>query len=578
MRRFLLTTLSIALSMTLFGCTATRTSTKVLKVANNEVTHRQETIRKPVLDSSSFEVSPTFYAAKEPLKAKQIEPSELLPRIFKEKNTKVNEKGYVSLDEMVTRLTDLSGNLIAVLPDVYDGIEKSSRTSSRPSQGTPVNASSSASPDPSNPAVASTPPALPPLPIGGVSIDTTTGSVTDFNRPTETLMVQGFYYDGNLAGLLDAVAVKFGISWRWNNKYVEFYRYETRRLFLDPIDGSSSSSSNLSLSASTSSSSGSGGTSGSTGQSISSSTKQDVWNDVEKAIKELLSDGGTFTAVPSAGIITVRDTPRNLDIIETHVKELNKIFSRQVVLNVEVYSVERRDSDQTAIDWSTFWSRASSNFGFALTSGLTNTASPGGGTFGPTLTADFTDPTSPFTGTSAVFSALSTLGKTTLLTSGEAITTNGQSVPFNISREKAYLKQYSTNITGGDTGTVSTTLTPDTISEGFSMSFLPKILEDNTVKLRYSVDLASIEGIETFETPDGLAAIQLPQRSVRNFMQNVDIRSGETLVLTGFQQLSASQSSSGPLSGNAWFLGGSKGADLSTVTVVITVTPYVTQR
>jgi hypothetical protein len=89
------------------------------------------------------------------------------------------------------------------------------------------------------------------------------------------------------------------------------------------------------------------------------------------------------------------------------------------------------------------------------------------------------------------------------------------------------------------------------------------------------VDLSSVDAIETFESPDGNSSIQLPRRSVRNFMQNVSMRSGQTLVLTGFQQANSNMDSSGMFSPKAWILGGGKKNEELLRTIVIVVTPRI---
>lgn len=176
----------------------------------------------------------------------------------------------------------------------------------------------------------------------------------------------------------------------------------------------------------------------------------------------------------------------------------------------------------------------------------------------------------------AAIQALSTLGKTSLVTSGSVISLNGQTVPLNVSREVAYLQSSSTTVSG-DSGVSSSTLTPGLVTEGFAMNFTPRVTDGNNIIMRYTVDLSSIEKITDFSTPDGTSTIQLPQRLVRNFMQNVSVRSGETLVLTGFQQVGGTDTSSGTGASWAWFLGGSKKANSTNRTIVIVVTPFVTQ-
>jgi len=253
------------------------------------------------------------------------------------------------------------------------------------------------------------------------------------------------------------------------------------------------------------------------------------------------------------------------------VTEYNRIYSKQVLLNVEVYSVERQKGDNYSLNWNALWASAGSALGF-------NFNSAQGGIGGPAFTIDVNDPNSPFAGSSVVGQALSTMGNTSLLTSSTAITLNGQTVPLNVSREQAYLQSTSSSISGSDSSLASTTLTPGVATEGLAMNFTPRILDNNQVLVRYSIDLSVIEAIETFSSPNGQSAIQLPRRSVRNFLQNVSIPSGQSLVLTGFQQTQGTRDGEGPFSPKAWMLGGNKKANSTSRTIVIVITPYVTQR
>ena len=255
--------------------------------------------------------------------------------------------------------------------------------------------------------------------------------------------------------------------------------------------------------------------------------------------------------------------------VEAQVGEFNRIYAKQVMLHVEVYAVERQKGDDYSINWNALWSRASNALGFSFTSA-------GGSGAGPAFTIDVNDPNSAWNGSNVVGRALSTLGNTTLLTSGTVISLNGQTVPLNVSREQAYVQSASTNLQGSNSNLATTTLTPGVATEGFSMNFTPRILDNNQVLVRYSIDLSVIEDIQTFT--GGSTTIQLPRRSVRNFLQNVSVPSGNSLVLTGFQQTQGTRGGEGPFGSGSWFLGGSKTADSTSRTIVIVVTPFVTQQ
>lgn len=391
---------------------------------------------------------------------------------------------------------------------------------------------------------------------------------------------RGIQYKGSLTGLLDQVAAEVGGSWRWSGNTISFYKFETRTFRLDFLAGTTDSSATLSTTSTNTASSGGGsggggqsGSTGSSGQDVNMQSNFDVWKDISEVVKNSLSSGGVYSVAPSSGILTVRDTPQVLRVIEAQVREFNRIYSNQVLLDIHVYAIERSRTEAMAMDWTLAWREAAGRFNLGFSSNSAGGSINGGAA--PGLSGVIN--TGPFTGSNALFQALSSLGNTKLVTSGTVSSLNGQTVPMNIAREVAYLQSYATTLASGTGGTSTTTLTPGVVTDGFSFNFTPRILQDNRVLLRYSVDLSSIDAIETFESPDGNSAIQLPRRSVRNFMQNVSMRSGQSLVLTGFQQANSTTGSSGPFSSSAWLLGGSKSTDELLRTIVIVVTPRIVE-
>lgn len=499
------------------GC-STIQKARELETAGSDLAQENyaATSQRTLRPADSFVVDGGFYAARSPIVKTEISPNKRLPESFF-KDASLNQRQATSLTEMASIITKISGYPVTIEQDVLGG-----------GAGTSVS--------------------------GGPVL-------------SEVL------FTGNLAGLLDALTGQLNLSWRWTGDRVQIFRYETKMFRLNAIPGDTATTANLNTTSGGSSggSSGGGGASGTSGQTTTMSSSMQIWGDVEKSIKAVMSSGGQLSMTPSAGVVVVRDTPDVMRQVEQQVEQLNRIYQRQVQLNVEVYSVERNDNQAASLDWSLFWQQSASKYGFGYSSGGAGAATAQGPSVGITIDQG------PFAGSGVMLRALNQLGRATLLTSAAPYTLNGQTVPINVSREQAYLQSYSTTInTSGGAGQTTTTLTPGLITDGFSMNFTPRILEDNNVLLRFAVDLSTTEDIVTFTSPDGLAAVQLPKRSVRNFLQNVNVKSGQTLILTGFQQAGSNQNSSAP-AGKAWFLGGSKSAVVQNRTIVIAVTPYVTK-
>lgn len=527
----------------LSGCAATKQASDDYKITNDS-SNRYADSAGTMISDGTFSKTDDFYVDKTPITTVQFDSaSKNLPDFFSKKAS-MNIQTPTRLSEIAARVGRLAGKSITIQQDVLDG------TAGQIGQmigNKGDNSSSSA---------------------GGGGGASTGGSTTK-----DDLIVNDVVYNGNLAGLLDQITGQLNLSWRWDGDQIQIYRYETKMFKLNALAGIAQMTASLNTASSTNGG-GSGGAeasanqTGTSGQNTQIDAVTSIWEDVGSALQASLSPKGTMSMVPSAGTITVKDTSSVLRNIENQVREYNKIYAKQVLLNVQVYQVENTDGDNYGVDWSTVWSWAGGKWGFDVSS-AGNTGN-GGTTF------KLSGKGGSLVNGNVALQALSKVGKTSLVTSGNVISLNGQTVPLNVSREVAYLQSSSTTVSG-DSGVSSSTLTPGLVTEGFAMNFTPRVTDNNSIVMRYTVDLSTIETIENFTTEDGSSSIQLPQRSVRNFMQNVSVRSGETLVLTGFQQVQGNTKGEGVGSSKLWFLGGSKEVSSTNRTIVIIVTPYITQ-
>lgn len=537
------TILAVSAVALMAGCTSTATvrTHADFNKTTTAAESRAEIGRTLQTPSSSFSVDSGFYVESNPISVESVDTAHDLPAFFKTKSQSLDIRTPTPITEVTARITRATGLTVSIAQDVLDNDAGKLGQVLKP---------------------------------GGSGAAGGGGSAQN----AQPIMIDSIMYNnGNLAGLMDDLTAKLGLSWRWNGTGIEIYRYETKLFHLDALAGVAKLSAKIDTASSTLSSGGGGSKASSnstatTGQTTSVDNTSDIWNEVTTTIQGMLSPNGRLSISPSSATITVRDTPNILSQVGAQIAQLNRIYNKQVALNVEVYSVERSDTDNYGADWNVAFGKA------AKSVGLNYSTLGNNGTIGSPLgnAAVISVAHGPFSGSSLTLSALSALGKTSLVTSGQAISLNGQSVPFNVSREQAYLQSQTTTLSGGTgSGLASTQLTPGLVTEGFSMNFTPLIMDNGDVLMRYTIDLSTIDGIATYTTPDGSASIQLPTRSVRNFMQNVRVHSGETLVLTGFQQNSGSEKEQGVGSAGMWALGGGRQATALNRTLVIVVTPYI---
>ncbi|MBB3122329.1 type IVB pilus formation R64 PilN family outer membrane protein [Massilia violacea] len=386
------------------------------------------------------------------------------------------------------------------------------------------------------------------------------------------------YANGSFKGMLDTVAARFGVSWKYGDGVIQFYHTDARTFQISAVPGDASFAANVtSGSASTggvgggSGSSGSGGSGGgSGGSSVNASNSQNtgvvsklsVYAGIESAVKLMLSPYGKVLAAPATGSITVVDTPDTLDRIAAYLENANKALSRQIVMNVTVLSVNLDQGDEYGINWNLVYKNLKTKYGVVNTFAG---ASDAAGVFSAGIVGN-----SKFAGSSLIMKALAEQGKVRRQTTASVVTLNNQPVPVQVARQTSYLQSSQTSIVAQVGAT--TTLVPGVVTAGFNMSILPHVLNNGTVMLQFSVDMSTLRRIRPIEGTNG-TRIESPEIDTRNFLQRVSMKSGETLVIGGFEQTDENVDRQGVGQASNFLLGGGVAAKSNKEVIVILITP-----
>ena len=396
--------------------------------------------------------------------------------------------------------------------------------------------------------------------------------------------LNGFRHEGTLKGLLDQLAAQNNVSWKYRDGTVEFYRYETRIFEIAALPGTSSFSAKISNLNSTGGASAGGGTSSSqstTGHSTSVDSKFDLWAGIKSDIKQMLTAKGTYSVIDTLSSVTVTDTPQAIGVVENYVKAINEKRSKQILVSIQVYSVQAKTDDSIGINWDAVYNQISSKFKLSYVTNSPVSTAASSSNLG-NLTA-IIDPygQSPWATSQAIFQALSTQGTTSLTTETSVVALSGTSVPVNVVKELTYLASVSTNAVV-NSGT-STTLTPGTVTSGVSIDTLPLIVGKDEILLQEAIDLSTVDSIDNVSSGSGdnKQTIQTPQRSARSIVGNVRLKSGQTLVMTGFQMINSGYSQSGIGSSKDFFgyvAGGGRYSNQQRVTLVVLVTPVIVRN
>lgn len=412
----------------------------------------------------------------------------------------------------------------------------------------------------------------------GYSGSNAVASYSNNSTVTNGRVINSVKFTGPLSGLLDTVTGSLGLSWRYDqaDRAVKIYYLETRQFSIYAFNKGynfqsevrSGLSSSAGISTSGQSSSGSSGVSGESGsnQSTNTSMKSALLDDIEQNVKSMLTfNQASFSR--TTGVFNITDRPDVLDRVQAYLDAENEKITKQILINVEVVSVKLNDKDQYGIDWTLVYKSVSGKWGF----GLTNTVPGIDGSAINSSISILDTAKSPWAGSKAVIQALAQQGRVSSYRAPSVTTLNLQAAPVQIGRVKGFLQssQISQSANVGST----TALIAGSITSGFNMSLVPMVIPANQLLMQLAINMNSDPTFDVITSGD--AKIQTPNYEVQIFDQSVKLRSGQTLVLSGFDQTTENATKTGV--GSAWnFLFGGGGVrDTSRDVVVLMITPII---
>lgn len=458
----------------------------------------------------------------------------------------IHTRQSITLQQVVQRITESCHIPVRITPDVLAYLNTSTTGSTQQIQG-----------------------ALPPPDASGmVPLAAIGASDTPPSRlPGNTAALSELNSSG-LTTLLNAVSSRLGISWRYDGSHIIFYYLETQTFPITYMD--SQVAYNATVVSGTMSSNGSSGGSASDAisgdasntQTTSVDMKSALYQDVKNAVTSMLTPG-IGRMFMSTGFITVTDNPQVLETVRAFIEKRNEEMKRQVVLNVEILSIRKTRNEQAGIDWNAVFSDRT--LGLSLGSTFTSAASDA-------ITGGVSIVDGKLTGSKAFLKALSSQGDVSVVTQNSAVTKNLTPVPMQIANQQSYIESVTTDTTA-NVGS-STSLNAATITTGFNMTLLPFILPDSqTLQLLYSMSLSDKPVIENYES--GGSKAQLPNVDLKTINQTVDLKSGQTVIISGFQQSGRRSGKQGVGTPGFFGLGGGINSENDDTILVVLITPNI---
>lgn len=550
------TLLAAAIMAALNGCAVSRVNQSVDRVENNATKASTEVSNLQAAKPRSIvQFSDSPWVDTTPVKI--VKPTYQAPQLAC--NVTYAPEDTATILEFSQRISRLCGIPVRVSPDAQAVLSGSAGSSGSGAVG-------ATGAIPSMPSTSG----IPTLP----GVDASSGMSFSGSASVSRGSISDLKYSGPLQGLLDAATSRLGVSWRFENGGVNIFYLDTQVFSLLALPSITETKSSVQSGTSTTSGSSGSSSGGSTGgttsnagssQSTDVSMKTDLIEDIKNNIKSMLTPSvGRLNVSASTGSITVTDTPDVLTRISSYLEHENKSITQQIQFNVKVLSVTLNDSDTGSINWNLV-NAAGSKFGGSIT----NTSSLVGST--DAVSGSVNVLSGNWANSSLLIKALSEQGRVSTVTTQSVTTLNLQPSPVQVATQQSYLASISTTTTDSST---ATSMTPGTVTTGFNMSLLPYVMNGTEdMLLQYSVNLSSLNSLDTFSSNG--STIQLPNIDNRIFSQRVKIHSGQTLVLSGFEQTTDSTKKQGVGSPNNLLFGGGMSGSKNKQVIVIAITPVL---
>ncbi|MHA1540435.1 MAG: hypothetical protein ACTSXL_00570 [Alphaproteobacteria bacterium] len=369
-------------------------------------------------------------------------------------------------------------------------------------------------------------------------------------------------HTGPLSELLNTISTDLGLYWFHEKKKITFYQKETKTFTVYSLPTDTVYNSVI-------------GNEEGENLSIQTSVNLKEWEEIENALKGIVQNGEVSVS-RSTGTITVTAGPSTLNRVGAYVREQNRRLSKLVAITVKVLQVSLEDENSVGINWNAFFQDAS---GLQLISETINPFATNEGvqTLSVAVDSSATGSLAEAKGSSSAFNALAKQGKVSVVSTATVTTRNNRIAPVNSTQKFKYVDSFSTSAQGENLNTTDFKPVEETV--GFSMQLLPNILENGRILVMFNMSLRELLSWDeqSFGGGDDAIKVRMPRIDERSFRQELVLKSGQTLIMTGFEKTKNSDTRYGIGDPNFMGLGGGKDTKSARDVLVVMLTPQVLQ-
>ena len=353
--------------------------------------------------------------------------------------------------------------------------------------------------------------------------------------------------------VLDLVLKENNLSYTLENNILRI-SYLTTRVF--PIDyilsvRKSSGTTDVTLSSSSDAkSSDTASTAGSNAESgikIESNDEVKFWEELDKELQSVINrphdsyiaDAPTINK--NAGLITVTCTIKQMERLESYLKQLQSKVQLQVLIDVQLLTVTMNDKKSTGIDWAQLYALQNisfngevaygQNFGTSAALPLSTVTYPDATTGqNAATTASLFKAGATGLALNEVIKFLKTQGDVHAISNPKVLTLNNQPALITVGTEHFYKITSSETLAGGTTATTTEDDEVKSVFAGVLLDITPEISDDKTITLKINPSLSETTTDISGDNSDRKMPPDLRRRQLSSV---VTVKDGNRIILGG---------------------------------------------
>jgi len=329
--------------------------------------------------------------------------------------------------------------------------------------------------------------------------------------------------NASLYEFLDTILTENNIGYELDGNKLKISYLKTKSFSLHYISGARQGSSTTTVSSagggdSSSNSAGGGNSKGTT--TITSNDEFKFWSKIKEELYSLINrPEDEYKAPPpiinpEAGMITVTGTPKQLKRVSDYIDDMSKQLKRQVLIDVNIFSITFDDSSTTGVDWTQLYSLQN----MAIS---TNIASGGAKALVAEGSLQIND----------IIKFLKTQGDVKSVSNPKVLTLNNQPALISVGNELFYKIQSGSSQIVGNGGITSNQEEVKSVFAGILLDITPEISENGSITLKINPSIS--DTLDAVQRDNSGSRNIPPDLSRKQISSVVTMQDGQHVILGG---------------------------------------------